>query len=136
METKKGDRDPRLDFFRGLGLFIILVAHIPWNGWTEWIPARFGFSDAADGFVFCSGVASALAFAPVFDRAGWLAGTARICRRLWQVYWAHVGSFLIVVAIVASADHALGSVHYTNGLRLAPLLSEPGRAIAGLLTLR
>ena len=28
-------------------MFIILVAHIPWNPWTEWIPARFGFSDAA-----------------------------------------------------------------------------------------
>ncbi len=45
-------RDPRLDFFRGLGMFIILIAHIPGNTWLNWIPARFGFSDAADMFVF------------------------------------------------------------------------------------
>ena len=65
-------RDPRLDFFRGLGMFIILIAHIPWNSWTDWIPARFGFSDAADLFVFCSGMASALAFGRVFAEQGWL----------------------------------------------------------------
>ena len=55
-------RDPRLDFYRGLAMFIILVAHIPVNAWAGWIPARFGFSDATEIFVFCSGMASAIAF--------------------------------------------------------------------------
>jgi hypothetical protein len=50
-------RDPRLDFFRGLAMFIILIAHVPSNWWTLWIPARFGFSDATEIFVFCSGMA-------------------------------------------------------------------------------
>jgi len=49
-------RDPRLDVFRGIAMFIILVAHIPGNAWTGWIPARFGFSDATEIFVFCSGM--------------------------------------------------------------------------------
>ncbi len=62
-------RDPRLDFFRGVGMFIILIAHITNNPWTLWIPARFGFSDATEMFVFCSGMASALAFGAVVSRA-------------------------------------------------------------------
>ena len=46
-------RDPRLDFYRGIAMFIILLAHTPGNWWTLWIPARFGFSDATEIFVFC-----------------------------------------------------------------------------------
>ncbi|MEM9096562.1 MAG: OpgC domain-containing protein, partial [Pseudomonadota bacterium] len=55
--TTKKPRDLRLDFFRGLAMFIILLAHTPGNTWTLWIPARFGFSDATEIFVFCSGMA-------------------------------------------------------------------------------
>ena len=86
-------RDLRLDFFRGLAMFIILVAHIPFNAWGDWIPARFGFSDATEIFVFCSGMASAIAFGGAFLRRGWLMGTARVLFRCWQVYWAHICLF-------------------------------------------
>jgi hypothetical protein len=130
-------RDPRLDFFRGLGMCIILVAHIPWNPWTNWIPARYGFSDAADMFVFCSGMASALAFARVFDQHGWLAGLMRILHRVWQVYWAHIGSFLAVLAFAIAADQALGVDHYVREeLNLQAVLDEPRGHLLGLMTLR
>jgi len=69
-------RDLRLDFFRGIAMFIILFAHTPGNFITSWIPARWGFSDATEIFVFCSGMASAIAFGATFDRAGVLLGTA------------------------------------------------------------
>ncbi|NNE52631.1 MAG: succinyl transferase OpgC, partial [Sulfitobacter sp.] len=67
-------RDLRLDFFRGIAMFIILIAHTPGNFLTSWIPARWGFSDATEIFVFCSGMASAIAFGGAFQRAGWLLG--------------------------------------------------------------
>ena len=73
-------RDPRLDFFRGIAMFIILLAHTPGNPWTLWIPARFGFSDATETFVFCSGMASAIAFGAVFDRHGVPCGRVRSAR--------------------------------------------------------
>ena len=82
-------------------MFIILIAHTPSNPWTLWIPARFGFSDATEMFVFCSGMASALAFGAVFDRAGWLMGTARVAHRVWQVYWVHLGVFLTLALMLA-----------------------------------
>ena len=107
-------RDPRLDFFRGLGMIFILIAHIPWSSWTEWLPARFGFSDSADMFVFCSGMASAIAFGSVFTEAGWLMGTARIAYRAWQVYWAHICSFIAVVALLTAADAWFGGDHYVR----------------------
>lgn len=129
-------RDPRLDFFRGLGMFIILVAHIPWNSWTEWIPARFGFSDAADLFVFCSGMASALAFAPVFDRQGWLIGATRILHRVWQVYWAHIGSFFVVLALVCAVDAHYGDQRYAASLQLEPVLANFAAYAALIMTLR
>ncbi|WP_299732039.1 OpgC domain-containing protein [uncultured Tateyamaria sp.] len=94
-------RDIRLDFFRGLAMFIILFAHTPGNFLTSWIPARFGFSDATEIFVFCSGMASAIAFGATFDRAGWALGTARVAYRIWQVYWAHIGLFFATAAMLA-----------------------------------
>ncbi len=85
-------------------MFIILIAHITGNPWTLWIPARFGFSDATEMFVFCSGMASALAFGAVFSRAGWLMGTLRIAHRIWQVYWVHLGVFFVTLALMLALN--------------------------------
>lgn len=98
-QRQPGQRDPRLDFFRGIAMFIILIAHTPGNVLALWIPARFGFSDATETFVFCSGMASAIAFGATFDRAGWMLGTARVLFRCWQVYWAHIGLFFATVGV-------------------------------------
>src|SRR3954466_16220682 len=111
----KRPRDSRLDVFRGVGMFIILIAHIPGNVWADWIPARFGFSDASEIFVFCSGVASALAFGRLFESAGWTLGTARILHRVWQVYWAHIGVFIAIVAMLAAADLEFGGRYLGGG---------------------
>src|SRR3954466_3049487 len=90
LEAKR-PRDPRLDVFRGVGMLIILVAHIPGNAWAVHLPARFGFSDATEIFVFCSGVASTCTFGRVFDSAGWSIRTARILHRVWQDRSEHIG---------------------------------------------
>jgi hypothetical protein len=129
-------RDPRLDFFRGVGMFIILVAHMPENLWAQWIPARFGFSDAADLFVFCSGMASAIAFGGVFAARGWLMGAARIAHRVWQVYWAHIGSFVVVVSLAVAADRWTGTRFYTSErLNLDPFFADVQGNLARLATL-
>lgn len=134
--STKRPRDPRLDFFRGLAMFIIFIAHVPDNSWDQYIPARFGFSSAAEMFVFCSGCASALAFGSIFVRRGWLMGTARILLRVWQVYWAHIGLFLVLAAIsiVATRLH-LSNRDYVAELSLGTLASDGLGAIVGLLTL-
>ncbi|MEM6565501.1 MAG: OpgC domain-containing protein [Pseudomonadota bacterium] len=118
-------RDVRLDFFRGIAMFIILFAHTPGNFFTSWIPARWGFSDATEIFVFCSGMASAIAFGATYDRAGYALGTARVAYRVWQVYWAHVGLFVATVALVVFlTDLELTDRNYWAQLNLWPLFVE------------
>ncbi len=129
-------RDPRLDFFRGIAMIIILFAHTPGNFFTSWIPARWGFSDATEMFVFCSGMASAIAFGNSFDRAGWAMGTARVSYRVWQVYWAHLGMFFIIAAILAGIDMAeVSETVYIGTLNLWRFFSDPGPQLVGLFTL-
>lgn len=132
----KRQRDPRLDFFRGVGMLIILMAHIPYDGWALWIPARFGFSDATEMFVFQSGMASAIAFGATFDRAGTVALIARVARRLWQIYWAHISVFVAIVALMALAGTRPDGVSYLDSLNLLPFIHDPGSLLAALLTLR
>lgn len=129
-------RDPRLDFYRGIAMFIILVAHIPNDPWASWIPARFGFSDATEIFVFCSGMASAIAFGGVFDRRGWLMGTARVAFRIWQVYWAHIALFFFTAMSMAALD-LTGSFekNYVSALNLQHFFDDPMPQIVGMFTL-
>jgi hypothetical protein len=131
-----GARDIRLDFFRGLAMFIILAAHTPRNFFTSWIPARWGFSDATEIFVFCSGMASAIAFGKAFEQRGWLMGTARIGFRVWQVYWAHLGLFFAVAAMLAAFDQ-FGDFDkiYIGSLNLWKFFADPGPQLVGLFTL-
>ena len=129
-------RDPRLDFYRGIAMFIILIAHIPNNTWTNWIPARFGYSDATEIFVFCSGMASAIAFGGSFASKGWWIGTARVAYRVWQVYWAHICLFFFVLMTMAALD-SYGSFDklYINSLNLQHFIKDPMTQLVGVFTL-
>ena len=131
----KRPRDQRLDFFRGLCLFFILIAHTHGNGFIEFIPARFGFSDATEIFVFCSGMASAIAFGRVFDTHGMLLGSARIAYRIWQVYWAHLAVFLVFAALVFGYDLYKGTEEAARAVNLHHVAEDPRRAFIALLSL-
>ncbi|MEO1281687.1 MAG: OpgC domain-containing protein [Pseudomonadota bacterium] len=133
----KKPRDIRLDFFRGAGMFIIFFAHMPLNGWANYIPARFGFSDATEIFVFCSGMASALAFGRLFAERGFLLGLSRIAFRCWQVYWAHIGLFLVVTTAMVAVDQALETgTAFQGGINVLPFVEvNTGQQLMGLFTL-
>ncbi|MGH1419279.1 MAG: OpgC family protein [Hyphomicrobiaceae bacterium] len=130
-------RDVRLDFFRGIGMFIIFISHLPGNPWSAWIPARFGFSDATEIFVFCSGMASAIAFGAVFKYQSFWLGTARVLFRCWQVYWAHIGSFVAITAVMIAMNTWLGvGDKYVAKLNLIPfLVTDTSTNLLGFMTL-
>lgn len=133
----KTERDARLDFFRGLSLFIIFISHAPGNPWNQYIPGKFGFSDATEVFVFCSGMASSLAFARVFDTHGAGIGTARIAHRCWQVYWAHICCFMVVIALMIAADRLFDTDdRFLRLIGLNGFLEQQhGARLLGLMTL-
>ena len=134
-EQTKRKRDPRLDFFRGCAMLIIFIAHVPRNLWGQYIPARFGYSDATEMFVFCSGFAAAIAFGGTFVRAGFWVGTARILYRTWQVYAAHIGMFFFITAIGVFGTRLSGEFNYIARLNLNRFFSLTADAMAGLFTL-
>jgi hypothetical protein len=132
----KTQRDVRLDFFRGLGMFIILIAHITNNPWTLYIPARFGFSDATEMFIFCSGMASAIAFGAVFKRAGFALGLLRVALRIWEIYWVHIATFMITLAAMFIINRTgLFARDEVGALNLVPFLKASGNQVIGLFTL-
>lgn len=128
-------RDPRLDFFRGLAMLIIFVAHTPNNWLALYIPARFGFSDAAEMFVFLSGYAAAIAFGGTFRRAGFALGTARIAYRCWQIYVAHLGLFFAIATVCVIGNRWFIEPDYINRLNLYRFFDDTQAALYGLFTL-
>jgi hypothetical protein len=94
-------RDLRLDFFRGLALLFIFLNHIP-NNAASWLSNRnYGFSDATETFVFISGYSVLLAYGAAMQNQGFVIGMARIWRRVWQIYTAHIFLFIIFIAQIA-----------------------------------
>jgi hypothetical protein len=90
-------RDLRLDFLRGIANWAIFLDHIPDNA-VNWITTRnWGFSDAADMFVFISGYTAAFVYGRMMLERGFMTGATRILKRVWQIYVAHV--FLLVIYI-------------------------------------
>ncbi len=132
---ERSERDVRLDFFRGLAMFIIFIAHVPANPWGLYIPAKFGPSDATEIFVFCSGFASALAFGSIFVKKGFFLGTARIVYRAWQIYWAHICLFLMTASVVVLGTEFIGIKDYVGRLNLHHFFDDPANGVVHLLTL-
>ena len=126
----RAPRDQRLDFFRGLTMLIIFIAHTPGNSWNDWIPARFGFSSGTELFVFCSGCASAGAFGRLFRDKGWWIASAKIFRRIWQIYWVHM---CLVLASVTLAYHAQAFVGPIAFQRFQPLVDDAPAALIALV---
>ena len=91
-------RDLRLDFFRGIANWWIFLDHIPHNIVNWLTPRNYGFSDAADLFVFISGYTASFVYARIMLERGFIIGASRLGRRVWQIYVAHVLLFVIYVA--------------------------------------
>src|SRR5690348_16373376 len=91
-------RDLRLDLFRGIANWAIFLDHIP-NNAINWLTTRnYGFSDAADLFVFISGYTASFVYARMMLERGTLVAGTRIIKRAWQIYVAHVFLFVVYVA--------------------------------------
>ena len=94
-------RDIRLDLFRGLALWFIFLDHIPDNV-VSWITVRnWGFSDATEIFVFISGYTAAFVYGKAMRERGFVVAGARILRRAWQIYVAHIFLFAIYMAEIS-----------------------------------
>src|SRR6202048_486688 len=98
-------RDLRLDLFRGVANWAIFLDHIPDNV-VNWITTRnYGFSDAADLFVFISGYTASFVYARMMLERGFVIGGTRLIRRAWQIYVAHIVLFVMYIAEIGYLAH-------------------------------
>src|ERR1700723_879115 len=83
--TPAVERDLRLDLFRGVGLWMIFLDHVP-DDFVSWLTLRnYGFSDAAEVFVFISGYLAGYIYGPIIGEGQFLAALKRLWTRVWQM---------------------------------------------------
>jgi len=129
-------RDLRLDLFRGLALWLIFVDHIPSNI-VNWLTIRnYGFSDAAEIFVFISGYTAAFVYGRTMEQRGVVVASARILKRAWTVYVAHVFIFVIFMAEIAYLTRSIDNPLYTEEIGALDFMKEPGDTLIQALLLK
>jgi hypothetical protein len=133
---KPGARDLRLDLFRGLALWLIFLDHIPSNI-VSWITIRnYGFSDATEIFVFISGYTAAFVYGRAMREHGGVVASARILKRAWQVYVAHIFLFAIYMAEIAYVSRSFENPLYTEEMGIFDFLHEPDITLVQALLLK
>lgn len=132
MQKKRIDS---IDFWRGVALAIILVNHIPGNVLGGLTPRNFGFSDAAEIFVFLSGVSVFLAYGDRFLRSPGVAAASMLIRRAGRIYGAHLALTASALALFWLAqDFTPYDILLAERGRAAPFL-DPVKGVAGIVVL-
>ena len=129
-------RDVRLDFFRGVALFLIFVDHIPGNVLSHFTVQSLGFSDAAEIFIFVSGYTAALVYGRAMLKQGVFIAAVKVFHRVWQLYVAHIFIFLIFTALVSYNALAFQNPVSGRELHVAKFFTEPHIAVIRALELR
>ncbi|NMX61199.1 OpgC domain-containing protein [Pseudomonas sp. WS 5079] len=129
-------RDPRIDFFRGLALIFIFWDHVPHNPLGQITLRNFGFSDAAEVFVFLAGYASVLAYSKVLQREGYPMACLKILRRAWVLYVVHIFLLAMLMGIVFFANSKVETRDLVQEMGLTHFITNPQQALTDELLLR
>jgi hypothetical protein len=130
------ERELRIDLFRGLALWLIFIDHLSPDLLT-WLTIRnYGFSDAAEIFIFISGYTAAFVYGRAMRESGFLVGTARILRRVWQIYVAHVFIVIVFLGEISYAVTSTENPFFSQEMRVVDFLAHPGVVLLQTLLLR
>ncbi|GGD04794.1 OpgC family protein [Aureimonas glaciei] len=128
-------RDHRVDFYRGIALVTIFVNHVPGTLWENFTGRNFGFSDAAELFVFLAGFASAYAYGRPFLGGDRLMASLRSVRRAGLLYIIHILVTMLAIGLFAWASLAFGRGDLMQQLGIEMLMSHPVEALLAIVTL-
>jgi hypothetical protein len=129
-------RDLRLDLFRGLALWLIFLDHVP-NNIVAWFTIRnYGFSDATEIFIFISGYTAAFVYGRAMMDRGFIVAAARIWKRAWQIYVAHVFLFAIYIAEISYVAQSFENPLYVEEMNALDFLKTPDITIIQALLLK
>ncbi|HEU0082562.1 MAG TPA: OpgC domain-containing protein [Bradyrhizobium sp.] len=131
-----GERELRLDLFRGLALWLIFIDHLPPSILTWFTIRNYGFSDATEIFIFISGYTAAFVYGRAMLERGFVVATARILKRVWQIYVAHVFLFTIFLAEISYVATHFENPLYTEEMGILDFLKQPDVTIVQALLLK
>jgi hypothetical protein len=104
---------------------------------VSWITIRnYGFSDATEIFVFISGYTAAFVYGRAMQQHGFIVASARVLKRAWQIYVAHVFLFAIYLAEIAYVAHSFDNPLYTEEMGVLDFLKNPDVTILQALLLK
>jgi hypothetical protein len=118
-------RDLRIDFFRGLALYMILVDHIIGNPLARLTYQNLGSSDAAEAFVFLSGLSCGIVYPRVLARRGWPGVAATIRKRAAQIYVYYLLSSIVVILLLKAAESLIKNPSVLNRSNIILLETIP-----------
>ncbi len=87
----------RVDLWRGVAILFIFINHLPANSLQHWTITPHGFSDTAVWFFFLSGFVARLVYSRVVREQGLATASAKIVRRLVELYACHVCLALVFI---------------------------------------
>jgi len=131
-----GERELRLDLFRGIALWLIYIDHLPPNILTWFTLRNYGFSDATEIFIFISGYTAAFVYGRAMRERGFVVATARILKRVWQIYVAHVFLFTIYLAEISYVATSFENPLYAEEMGILDFLKQPDVTIVQALLLK
>jgi len=131
-----GERELRLDLFRGIALWLIFIDHLPPNILTWFTIRNYGFSDATEIFIFISGYTAAFVYSRAMRDRGFVVASARIFKRVWQIYVAHVFLFTIYLAEISYIATRFENPLYAEEMGILDFLKQPDVTIVQALLLK
>jgi hypothetical protein len=120
-----------VDFWRGAALVEMFVDHVPGNPIALVTSANFGFSDAAEIFVFLSGLVLGYINWPRVAEGRPGRAAMRCLRRAGQVYLVQIGLSLAAIALFGLALAVHGRELQISG----GFFQHPGAGLIGLVLL-
>ena len=122
-------RDYRLDLLRGFANWAIYLDHIP-NNAVNWLTQRnYGFSDAADLFVFISGYTASFVYARMMLERGFVIGATRLLKRAWQIYVAHLVLLVMYIAEIGYLARRYSNPNLQNEFNVAGFMADPAETL-------
>jgi hypothetical protein len=128
-------RNLQIDLLRGLALLSIYIDHIPNNPVSAFTIGGLGFFDAAEVFVFLSGITASRVFGNALDQRP-LFGAAQVMHRCWTLYIVHLFLFILFSAQVSWTAAYFSNPMFAEEMQITSFLAEPHIAVLYALSLK
>lgn len=135
MSVIKNGRIDAIDFWRGFALLSIFANHLSDNIFAMLTHRNFGFSDAAELFVFLAGISVALAYGRRFLAGEMLQAVRGAYKRMLSLYAVQVAVSLIGIAVLITAAILLDDDDFVEDPDRDMILEAPLRSIVALFGL-